>query len=127
MSPPSFLLPPLSSYIRAIYPSPARALQYSTVSRLITRVAKTPMEVKSAVAAVFFLLLLLSSPHFSTGNLNGSNDSGVYDIDYRGPETHSSSIPPPTHSRRRPWIHQRSTKPPPKVKNSKSANTNGRT
>ncbi|XP_030452323.1 uncharacterized protein LOC115674127 [Syzygium oleosum] len=86
-----------------------------------------PMEAKSTVAAVFFLLLLLSSPHFSTGNMNGSDDSEVYDIDYRGPETHSSTTPPPTHFRQRPWSRQRSTKPPPEFKNLKSTNTNQRT
>ncbi|KAK3445354.1 uncharacterized protein LOC104435770 [Eucalyptus grandis] len=87
------------------------------------------MEVKSAVAAVFFflLLLLLSPPRICTGKLTGSNGSEVYDIDYKGPETHSSAIPPPTHSRRTPRSHQRSAKPPPKVKNSKSTETNRRT
>ncbi|XP_030522183.1 uncharacterized protein LOC115735198 [Rhodamnia argentea] len=85
------------------------------------------MEVKSTAVAVVLLLILLSSPHFSTGNSNGSDGLEVYDIDYRGPETHSSSIPPPTHFRRRPWSHQRSTKPPPKFKNLKSTDTNNRT
>ncbi|XP_007027280.2 PREDICTED: uncharacterized protein LOC18597917 [Theobroma cacao] len=51
------------------------------------------------------LLLLLSVPYFSTGSWDVS-DREVYEIDYRGPETHSS-IPPPDHSHgHRHWIHR---------------------
>lgn len=62
---------PSSSFAQFIFmchlPSPAWTLQYSRVSRSIKGRQKMPMEAKSTVAAVFFLLLLLSSPHFSTG------------------------------------------------------------
>ena len=34
----------------------------------------------------------------------------VYEIDYRGPETHSSVKPPPGHFHGRPWIHQDAAK-----------------
>jgi len=37
-------------------------------------------------------------------------DSEVYEIDYRGPETHSSVMPPPGHFHGRPWIHQDTVK-----------------
>ncbi|XVE96741.1 hypothetical protein REPUB_Repub02eG0248800 [Reevesia pubescens] len=57
------------------------------------------------ISIIFLLLLLLSIPYFSTGNLDVS-DKEVYEIDYRGPETHSS-IPPPDHSHNhRHWIHR---------------------
>ncbi|KAF9680298.1 hypothetical protein SADUNF_Sadunf06G0106700 [Salix dunnii] len=46
--------------------------------------------------------------------MNGGSDaedSEVYGIDYRGPETHSSVMPPPAgHSHDRPWIHQDTVK-----------------
>lgn len=83
---------------------------------------------------LLLLILLLSIPYFSTGNfyttfslvllfiyfnfsvnlmflfgVKGSldvSDKEVYEIDYRGPETHSS-IPPPDHSHgHRHWVHR---------------------
>ncbi|KAJ8754012.1 hypothetical protein K2173_001910 [Erythroxylum novogranatense] len=60
------------------------------------------MEIKSTAATIFVLFLLLSSPCASRGGA----DPEVYEIDYRGPQTHSSMLPPPGHSRRRPWIRQ---------------------
>ncbi|KAK4281459.1 hypothetical protein QN277_012951 [Acacia crassicarpa] len=55
------------------------------------------MELSSA----FFLFLLLSLPFFSAD----SEETASYEIDYRGPETHSSNIiPPPHHSHSSPSI-----------------------
>ncbi|XP_038881428.1 uncharacterized protein LOC120072958 [Benincasa hispida] len=75
-----------------------------------------------------FFLFLLATPSLSSpkgGSENGemdfsssSSSSEVYEIDYRGPETHSSHISPPDHSHGRPWInhhdqHQLQPKQPP--------------
>ncbi|XP_052176459.1 uncharacterized protein LOC127790807 [Diospyros lotus] len=48
------------------------------------------MELKAGILSIFLLFLLLASPCLP-------DDSGIYDIDYRGPETHSY-IPPPNRS-----------------------------
>jgi hypothetical protein len=93
------------------------------------------MELKSTITTVFFLFLLLSLPYFSTGlylspslsldlslslslstwlmgtfvMIGGSEvDLEVYQIDYRGPETHSST-PPPDHAHGKPLIHRKSS------------------
>ncbi|KAF7804480.1 putative transmembrane protein [Senna tora] len=56
----------------------------------------------------FFLFLILSLPYFSTGR-SQLLESEMYEIDYRGPETHSST-PPPDHShatslgQENPWM-----------------------
>ncbi|XP_054804076.1 uncharacterized protein LOC129307212 [Prosopis cineraria] len=55
------------------------------------------MEIRSTFTTCFFLFLLLSVPYFSTG-ASQALESEIYEIDYRGPETHSSS-PPPDHHR----------------------------
>ncbi|XP_059643407.1 uncharacterized protein LOC132285252 isoform X1 [Cornus florida] len=60
------------------------------------------MELKPTITPIILLFFLLTTPCFSRGlyprALDVSNvDSGIYDIDYRGPETHSS-IPPPNRS-----------------------------
>ncbi|XWS43618.1 hypothetical protein CRYUN_Cryun16bG0119400 [Craigia yunnanensis] len=63
------------------------------------------------ISIILLLLLLLSIPYFSTGSLDVS-DKEVYEIDYRGPETHSS-IPPPDDSHgQRHWIHRETDLPP---------------
>ncbi|KAJ6864904.1 hypothetical protein NC651_035463 [Populus alba x Populus x berolinensis] len=67
------------------------------------------MELKSSITTVFLLFLLLVTPHISRGGSEVA-DSEVYDIDYRGPETHSSVMPPPGHFHGRPWIHQDTVK-----------------
>ncbi|KAI9086312.1 hypothetical protein K1719_031766 [Acacia pycnantha] len=57
--------------------------------------------------AAFFLFLLLSLPCFPTGRSldSDSEETASYEIDYRGPETHSSNIiPPPHHSHSSPSI-----------------------
>ncbi|XP_058738154.1 uncharacterized protein LOC131610271 [Vicia villosa] len=41
----------------------------------------------------FLFLIFMTLPYFSRGGL----DSEIYEIDYRGPETHSF-VPPPNHS-----------------------------
>ncbi|KAL4563618.1 hypothetical protein LXL04_027663 [Taraxacum kok-saghyz] len=48
------------------------------------------MDLKSCKTTVFILFLLLAVPAFSKEKLG----SEVYDIDYRGPETHSHRPPP---------------------------------
>ncbi|QCE06190.1 hypothetical protein DEO72_LG9g1201 [Vigna unguiculata] len=55
------------------------------------------MEIKSTLTTyvLLFILLLALSP-FSTGESEALH-SEIYEIDYRGPETHSSIIPPPHH------------------------------
>uniref|UniRef100_M0ZNC4 Transmembrane protein n=1 Tax=Solanum tuberosum TaxID=4113 RepID=M0ZNC4_SOLTU len=51
---------------------------------------------------VIFLLLLLVSPSFSSSSgkmdLSKVDTSEIYEIDYRGPETHTN-IPPPRGGR----------------------------
>ncbi|KAK4345606.1 hypothetical protein RND71_035782 [Anisodus tanguticus] len=48
------------------------------------------MELKASFTVIFFLLLLLLAPCSSSGKMDLLNlDSGIYEIDYRGPETHS--------------------------------------
>ncbi|XP_004493956.1 uncharacterized protein [Cicer arietinum] len=60
------------------------------------------MEIRSStfISNCFFLFLILSLPYFSRGGLEAL-DSEIYEIDYRGPETHSS-MPPPDHSHDKP-------------------------
>ncbi|XVF76484.1 hypothetical protein PTKIN_Ptkin13bG0270100 [Pterospermum kingtungense] len=76
------------------------------------------------ISIVLLLLLLLSIPYFSTGSLNVS-DKDVYEIDYRGPETHSS-IPPPDHSHgHRHWVHRETDILPPHKYSSKGLRGGG--
>jgi hypothetical protein len=109
------------------------------------------MELKSTITTVFFLFLLLSLPYFSTGlylspslsldlslslslstwlmgtfvMIGGSEvDLEVYQIDYRGPETHSST-PPPDHAHGKPLIHRKSSLAPRKSKGSRGTGTIG--
>ncbi|XP_016471307.1 uncharacterized protein LOC107793459 isoform X1 [Nicotiana tabacum] len=60
------------------------------------------MELKCTFNVIFFLVLLLlvaPSVSSSSGKMELSNvESGIYDIDYRGPETHTN-IPPPRGGR----------------------------
>ncbi|KAL5740744.1 hypothetical protein ACOSQ2_029924 [Xanthoceras sorbifolium] len=81
------------------------------------------MELKSTVASLFLLFLLLLSTPFSSkgGSVVAAVDSEVYEIDYRGPETHSS-IPPPDHSRGKPMIHREGAMEPPKCKGLRGCN-----
>ncbi|KAB5552416.1 hypothetical protein DKX38_009727 [Salix brachista] len=69
------------------------------------------MELKYSIATTFLLCLLLVTPYIISRVGSDAADSEVYGIDYRGPETHSSVVPPPAgRSRDRPWIHQDSVK-----------------
>ncbi|KAK4800939.1 hypothetical protein SAY86_021426 [Trapa natans] len=64
----------------------------------------------STLSAVLLLFLLFSAslPRLSLGRLHAEGETGeVYQIDYRGPETHSSSLPPPN----RPHQHGSSPSP----------------
>ncbi|XP_050228902.1 uncharacterized protein LOC126678075 [Mercurialis annua] len=54
---------------------------------------------------LFLLFLLLALPYISRGTNDEVVDSDIYDIDYRGPETHSSAMPPP-HRHGRPFVNQ---------------------
>ncbi|GMI80988.1 hypothetical protein HRI_001768100 [Hibiscus trionum] len=67
--------------------------------------------IKSTSISILLLLLLsLFIPSFSTGRFVVS-EKEVYEIDYRGPETHSS-IPPPDHSHsHHHWIHRETDLP----------------
>ncbi|KAH0635578.1 hypothetical protein KY289_035493 [Solanum tuberosum] len=60
------------------------------------------MEFKCSFIVIFFLLLLLVSPSFSSSSgkmdLSKVDTSEIYEIDYRGPETHTN-IPPPRGGR----------------------------
>ncbi|XP_059428748.1 uncharacterized protein LOC132162531 [Corylus avellana] len=63
------------------------------------------MEIKSSITTIFLLfLILLTVPSFSRGG--SEMEVEVYQIDYRGPETHSST-PPPGHSRGKPMLHRK--------------------
>lgn len=56
------------------------------------------MELNFSFICTLLLLLLLFRPGFSTGRMHGKNmGSEVYEIDYRGPETHTY-IPPPNRA-----------------------------
>ncbi|XP_031091472.1 uncharacterized protein LOC115996407 [Ipomoea triloba] len=61
----------------------------------------------NSAAAILLLLLLVAAAPWPRATAAGV-DSLVYDIDYRGPETHSNNIPPPNRGggrhnfRRRP-------------------------
>ncbi|PSS23721.1 Topoisomerase 1-associated factor like [Actinidia chinensis var. chinensis] len=58
------------------------------------------MELKINFATIFILIsLLIATPCLSTG---------IYDIDYRGPETHSY-LPPPNRSGGKLYIHRERT------------------
>ncbi|OIT22932.1 hypothetical protein A4A49_29258 [Nicotiana attenuata] len=59
------------------------------------------MELKCTFTVIFFLVLVLVAPSVSSssGKMELTNvESGIYDIDYRGPETHTN-IPPPRGGR----------------------------
>nr|XP_048321597.1 uncharacterized protein LOC107404226 [Ziziphus jujuba var. spinosa] len=63
------------------------------------------MEIKSSISTLFLFLLLLSAPYYVGGESDAVGNE-IYEIDYRGPETHSS-IPPPDHSHGKPLILER--------------------
>ncbi|XP_057512336.1 uncharacterized protein LOC130794438 [Actinidia eriantha] len=64
------------------------------------------MELKTNFAVIFILIsLLIATPCFSAVS---DIDAGIYDIDYRGPETHSY-LPPPNRSGGKLYIHRERT------------------
>nr|BAB08373.1 unnamed protein product [Arabidopsis thaliana] len=59
---------------------------------------------KSTVMMIFLIIyLLIAVPCFAKGS--EQTDSEVYEIDYRGPETHNSRPPPETMHGKPPYIH----------------------
>ncbi|XP_015086661.1 uncharacterized protein LOC107029730 [Solanum pennellii] len=74
------------------------------------------MKLKCSFIVIFFLLLL-ASPSLSSSSgkmdLSKVNASEIYEIDYRGPETHTK-IPPPRggrHNSHHQLFHHNATKP----------------
>ncbi|KAL5711378.1 hypothetical protein ACHQM5_021842 [Ranunculus cassubicifolius] len=67
------------------------------------------MELKlSFFVLVAFLVLCLARPTLSRGlHHKEESDNDVYEIDYRGPETHSF-VPPPDRSHSNPLVHDES-------------------
>ncbi|PIN10525.1 hypothetical protein CDL12_16880 [Handroanthus impetiginosus] len=65
------------------------------------------MELKASIIWILLLFLMLHVSGSSRGSLQVKNmGSEIYEIDYRGPETHTY-IPPP--NRGRPRIHHQTT------------------
>ncbi|XP_042504736.1 uncharacterized protein LOC122081617 isoform X2 [Macadamia integrifolia] len=70
------------------------------------------MELKPSIITLLFLFFILSLPNSSQGAGAGANsailESEIYEIDYRGPETHSY-VPPPDRTglggHGRPFVH----------------------
>ncbi|KAA8518781.1 hypothetical protein F0562_016445 [Nyssa sinensis] len=84
------------------------------------------MELKPSITAIFLLFLLFAAPCFSRGLYPwrlevAKKDSGIYDIDYRGPETHSYK-PPPNLSGAKPSAHGERVMAPHKSKGLRAAN-----
>ncbi|KAM7526235.1 hypothetical protein LguiA_016137 [Lonicera macranthoides] len=84
------------------------------------------MDLKPTTIITPFLLLLLAVPCFSRGGMYVQTvDSGIYDIDYRGPETHSY-LPPPDLSGAKPInIHQERVMAHTRSKGFRAGNTGG--
>ncbi|KAG8473731.1 hypothetical protein CXB51_035940 [Gossypium anomalum] len=59
----------------------------------------------TSIVLLLLLLLMLSMPYIFAGSFDVA-DREVYEIDYRGPETHSSIPPPDSSHRRRHSIHR---------------------
>ncbi|KAL0728699.1 hypothetical protein Bca4012_024792 [Brassica carinata] len=62
---------------------------------------------KSTVV-ILLTYLLLAAPCFALEGSENTN-SDVYEIDYRGPETHNSRPPPETLHGKRPFIHHKTS------------------
>ncbi|KAL8140641.1 hypothetical protein V2J09_006662 [Rumex salicifolius] len=73
---------------------------------------------KKLSSIIIVLALLVSSPLIIGSSLSGSQ---VYDIDYRGPETHSH-LPPPNGHRKNPFVRHGGVKP----NNVRRSQTNGK-
>ncbi|XP_019054189.1 PREDICTED: uncharacterized protein LOC109115044 [Nelumbo nucifera] len=84
------------------------------------------LKLKSLIATVLLLSALLPPPSLAADGGSDSDamnnlDREVYEIDYRGPETHSY-IPPPNQSRGRPFIHHGSVTVKPNFKGPRAHN-----
>ncbi|KAL3623315.1 hypothetical protein CASFOL_032131 [Castilleja foliolosa] len=69
------------------------------------------MEMKaSLIVTLLLFILLLVGPGFSrrTLGVKNMNSENIYEIDYRGPETHTY-IPPPNLAGARPSIHHQTS------------------
>ncbi|XP_021847389.1 uncharacterized protein [Spinacia oleracea] len=66
------------------------------------------MELKYSMIFSILIFHLLLSPYTLSGGkeISKLNDEDVYEIDYRGPETHSH-LPPPKRLKRNPYIHHK--------------------
>ncbi|KAL1200128.1 hypothetical protein V5N11_032150 [Cardamine amara subsp. amara] len=62
---------------------------------------------KSTVVIFLIIYLLLAVSCFAKGS--EETDSEVYEIDYRGPETHNSRPPPETLHGKSPYIHHKTS------------------
>nr|VDC84583.1 unnamed protein product [Brassica rapa] len=60
-----------------------------------------------SIVVILLTYLLLVAPCFAIGSENTNSD--VYEIDYRGPETHNSRPPPETLHGKRPFIHHKTS------------------
>ncbi|KAI3696763.1 hypothetical protein L6452_29294 [Arctium lappa] len=70
------------------------------------------MDLKSCMITLFILVLLFAEPSSSKEGL----DSEIYDIDYRGPETHSQRPPPKRTDRNTNGVRHRNVKNHPRSK-----------
>ncbi|KAM2345488.1 uncharacterized protein LOC126592476 isoform X1 [Malus sylvestris] len=78
----------------------------------------------STIFTSCLFLFLLATPCFSKVGESDLMDTEVYEIDYRGPETHSS-VPPPGHSHGKkslPLIHKENAMATPKPNSIEGAN-----
>ncbi|RID72900.1 hypothetical protein BRARA_B00079 [Brassica rapa] len=60
-----------------------------------------------SIVVILLTYLLLVAPCFAIGSEHTNSD--VYEIDYRGPETHNSRPPPETLHGKRPFIHHKTS------------------
>ncbi|KAM1576023.1 hypothetical protein ACFX10_032393 [Malus domestica] len=77
----------------------------------------------STILTTCLFLFLLAKPCFSKVGGSDLMDTDVYEIDYRGPETHSS-VPPPHHyhgKKPKPLIHKENAMATPKPESIKGA------
>lgn len=65
-----------------------------------------------SIVVILLTYLLLVAPCFAIGSTfkyTENTNSDVYEIDYRGPETHNSRPPPETLHGKRPFIHHKTS------------------
>ncbi|KMS96976.1 hypothetical protein BVRB_7g179830 isoform B [Beta vulgaris subsp. vulgaris] len=64
------------------------------------------MELKYSCVFAILIFYLLVTPYIFSA-IRNLNDEDVYEIDYRGPETHSRLPPPDRMKRGPPYIHHK--------------------